>query len=216
MRRSRSRHRPGCCRPRPPLVAHDISAGCRSSNASANSVCGGFTPISTRIQLSPPSPLYSSAPASLWKFAAGRDEHLARIARHLADVAAIDLALGVHRRRASRGASGRRHRRCGTCRRGRCRSPCRAASGWPARRAYRPHRRSGTGRGSDSPNARRRRWSAACRRPRSRRTGGRARRRSRPSSAPRLAGLAPGAVVISGKRTLTGRRIQCSPASSLR
>jgi hypothetical protein len=49
------------------LVAQDMLEGRRSSKASANIVCGGFRPISTRVQLSPPSRLCSSTPTSLWK-----------------------------------------------------------------------------------------------------------------------------------------------------
>ena len=51
----------------PPLVAHDMREGCRSSKARQNIVCGTGLPISTRVQLSPPSRLCKRVPASLWK-----------------------------------------------------------------------------------------------------------------------------------------------------
>jgi len=53
----------------PPLVAQDIRAGRRSSKASVNIVCAGLIPISTRVQLSPPSELRNSTPTSLWNAA---------------------------------------------------------------------------------------------------------------------------------------------------
>src|SRR5258705_412846 len=52
----------------PPLVAQNMRRGCRASNASANMVVFGSTPIFIRLQLAPPSLLRKSAPTSLWKF----------------------------------------------------------------------------------------------------------------------------------------------------
>ena len=60
-------------------------------------MCGGVTPMSTTGPGVAAVAAVQQHAAIALEIAAGRHEQLARIARHLADVTAIDLALGVQR-----------------------------------------------------------------------------------------------------------------------